>query len=108
MYTRYLFIVAFAISATTTVSDDSLSTTLEGNKLSMPTDDLCTKAGFVRSPNVATKQAAAEATKQASAGSKDEPRMSVTAIILTVLGIMVAILGAGLFALYLHNKPKVN
>ncbi|XP_063376952.1 uncharacterized protein LOC134664312 [Cydia fagiglandana] len=108
MYTGFLFIVAFAILATTAVSDDSLSATIDGNKMSIPTDDLCRKAGFVKNPNVATKHAAAEGTKQASTGNKDEPAMSVTAIILTVLGVMVAILGAGLFALYLHNKPKVN
>ncbi|XP_063619623.1 uncharacterized protein LOC134792284 [Cydia splendana] len=108
MYTGFLFIVAFAILATTAVSDDSLSATVDGNKMSIPTDDLCRKAGFVKNSNVATKHAAAEGTNQAATGSKDEPAMSVTAIILTVLGIMVAILGAGLFALYLHNKTKVN
>ncbi|XP_047984400.1 uncharacterized protein LOC125224923 [Leguminivora glycinivorella] len=108
MYTGYLFITAFSILAMTAVCDDSISTSLEGNKMSMPVDDLCTTAGFVKNPNVPTKQTATGGTKQASTGDKDAPAMSITAIILTVLGVMVFILGAGLFALYLHNKQKVN
>ncbi|XP_061711518.1 uncharacterized protein LOC133520848 isoform X2 [Cydia pomonella] len=122
MYTGHLFIVTFALLVSSAASEDYILTNINGKSMSMSTDDLCTKAGFVKNskPNplkpadptttfksnnyTTTPSPTLGPTHEASTGNG----MSTTDIVLTVLGVTAGVLLLAFLGNYFYKKQKIQ
>ncbi|XP_063619215.1 uncharacterized protein LOC134792024 [Cydia splendana] len=122
MYTAHLFVLAFAILVSTAASEDSILIKINGESMSMPTDELCTNAGFVKDPKPNTPKLADPTTTfkppnhttttspthapkhEASTGNG----MSTVDIVLTVLGVTAGVLLLAFLVNYMYKKQKTQ
>ncbi|XP_063376951.1 uncharacterized protein LOC134664311 [Cydia fagiglandana] len=121
MYTAHLFFPAFAILVSTVASEDSILIKSNGESMSMPTDELCTNAGFVKDPKPNTpKLADPTTTFKPNHTTKTSPThapeheastgngMSTTDIVLTVLGVTAGVLLLAFLGNYFYKKQKTQ
>ncbi|XP_061711517.1 uncharacterized protein LOC133520848 isoform X1 [Cydia pomonella] len=123
MYTGHLFIVTFALLVSSAASEDYILTNINGKSMSMSTDDLCTKAGFVKNskpnplkpadPTTTFKSNNYTTTPSPTLGPTHEASttgngMSTTDIVLTVLGVTAGVLLLAFLGNYFYKKQKIQ
>ncbi|XP_047984399.1 uncharacterized protein LOC125224922 [Leguminivora glycinivorella] len=115
MYTAHIFVIALAVLISRVVSEDVIPTKINGQSLSMPTDDLCTKAGFVKVPtpipttaNDSKLEPTTEPTVAPISGPSTGKKMSTADIVLTVIGVIAGVILLGFLGQYFYKKQKTQ